>query len=61
MTGKPWRKESRCLNGSMQPYQDDDLKESRALGYIKTEVAMGIPVKISGKSIYYDRPTPAKD
>ena len=22
--------------------------------------AMGIPVNISGKSIYYDRPTPAK-
>jgi uncharacterized ferredoxin-like protein len=33
---------------------------ARALGYIKAEVAMGIPVNISGKSIYYDRPTPAK-
>jgi uncharacterized ferredoxin-like protein len=31
-----------------------------ALGYIKAEVAMGIPVNISGKSIYYDRPTAAK-
>jgi uncharacterized ferredoxin-like protein len=33
---------------------------ARALGYIKAEVAMGIPVNISGKSIYYDRPTAAK-
>jgi uncharacterized ferredoxin-like protein len=33
---------------------------ARALGYIKAEVAMGIPVNISGKSIYYDRPTTAK-
>ena len=33
---------------------------ARALGYLKAEVAMGIPVNISGKSIYYDRPTPAK-
>ncbi|MDP3181304.1 MAG: DUF2148 domain-containing protein [Desulfobaccales bacterium] len=31
-----------------------------ALGYIKAEVAMGLPVNISGKSIYFDRPTPAK-
>jgi uncharacterized ferredoxin-like protein len=33
---------------------------ARALGYIKTEVAMGIPVSVTGKSIYYDRPTAAK-
>jgi uncharacterized ferredoxin-like protein len=33
---------------------------ARALGYIKAEVAMGIPVSVSGKSIYYDRPTAAK-
>lgn len=33
---------------------------ARAPGYLKAEVAMGIPVNISGKSIYYDRPTPAK-
>ena len=28
---------------------------ARALGYIKSEVVMGIPVSISGKSIYFDR------
>ncbi|MEF9426094.1 MAG: DUF2148 domain-containing protein [Candidatus Mariimomonas ferrooxydans] len=33
---------------------------ARALGYIKGEVVMGIPVSISGKSIYFDRKTPAK-
>ncbi|GMR03213.1 MAG: DUF2148 domain-containing protein [Thermodesulfovibrionia bacterium] len=33
---------------------------ARALGYIKGEVVMGIPVSISGKSIYYDRTAPAK-
>jgi uncharacterized ferredoxin-like protein len=33
---------------------------ARALGYIKAEVAMGIPVSVSGKSIYYDRSTPVK-
>jgi uncharacterized ferredoxin-like protein len=33
---------------------------ARALGYIKAEVAMGIPVSVTGKSIYYDRPTAAK-
>jgi len=33
---------------------------ARALGYIRGEVVMGIPVSISGKSIYYDRKTPAK-
>ena len=33
---------------------------ARALGYIRAEVAMGIPVNLSGKSIYFDRPTPAK-
>jgi uncharacterized ferredoxin-like protein len=32
---------------------------ARALGYIKAEVAMGIPVSITGKSIYYDRKTAA--
>ncbi len=30
-----------------------------ALGYIKAEVVMGIPVSITGKSIYYDRKTAA--
>ncbi len=33
---------------------------ARALGYIGCEVAMGIPVSISGKSIFYDRKTPSK-
>ncbi len=33
---------------------------ARALGYLQAEVAMGLPVNISGKSIYFDRPTPAK-
>lgn len=33
---------------------------ARALGYIKAEVVMGIPAGISGKSIYFDRQTPAK-
>lgn len=28
---------------------------ARALGYIKSEVVMGIPVSITGKSIYFDR------
>ena len=32
---------------------------ARALGYIKAEVVMGIPVSITGKSIYYDRKTPS--
>lgn len=33
---------------------------ARALGYIDCEVAMGIPVSISGKSIFYDRKTLTK-
>ena len=33
---------------------------ARALGYINCEVAMGIPVSISGKSIFYDRKTLSK-
>ncbi len=33
---------------------------ARELGYIKAEVAMGTPVSISGKNIYFDRKTPAK-
>ena len=33
---------------------------ARALGLIKGEVVLGIPVSISGKSIYYDRQAPAK-
>lgn len=33
---------------------------ARALGYIKAEVAMGIPVSITGKSIFFDRQVPAK-
>ncbi|HWR73728.1 MAG TPA: DUF2148 domain-containing protein [Nitrospirota bacterium] len=33
---------------------------AKALGYIQAEVAMGIPVSIGGKSIYFDRQAPAK-
>ena len=33
---------------------------ARALGYINGEVVMGIPVSITGKSIYFDRQTPVK-
>lgn len=33
---------------------------AKALGYIKGEVVMGIPVSITGKSIYFDRQTPVK-
>ncbi len=33
---------------------------AKALGLINAEVVMGIPVSITGKSIYYDRKTPAK-
>jgi uncharacterized ferredoxin-like protein len=33
---------------------------ARAIGLIKAEVAMGIPVSITGKSIYFDRQAPAK-
>ena len=33
---------------------------ARALGIIQGEVVMGIPVSITGKSIYFDRSTPAK-
>jgi uncharacterized ferredoxin-like protein len=33
---------------------------ARALGYINCEVAMGIPISISGKSIFYDRKTLSK-
>jgi len=33
---------------------------ARALGYINCEVAMGIPISISGKSIFYDRKTISK-
>lgn len=33
---------------------------ARALGYINCEVAMGIPISISGKSIFYDRKTLTK-
>ncbi|MEJ5377399.1 MAG: DUF2148 domain-containing protein [bacterium] len=33
---------------------------ARELGYIQAEVAMGIPINISGKSIYFDRKVPAK-
>jgi uncharacterized ferredoxin-like protein len=32
---------------------------ARALGLIDAEVVMGVPVSISGKSIYYDRKVPA--
>ncbi len=33
---------------------------ARALGLIKAEVILGIPVSITGKSIYFDRQTPVK-
>lgn len=33
---------------------------ARALGFIKAEVVMGIPAGVTGKSIYFDRQTPAK-
>lgn len=33
---------------------------AKALGLINAEVAMGIPVSITGKSIYFDRQVPAK-
>ncbi|RJQ43726.1 MAG: hypothetical protein C4538_11630 [Nitrospiraceae bacterium] len=33
---------------------------AKALSFIKGEVVMGIPVSITGKSIYYDRQTPVK-
>ena len=33
---------------------------ARAIGLIQGEVVMGIPVSITGKSIYYDRQTPVK-
>jgi len=33
---------------------------ARAIGIIKGEVVLGIPVSITGKSIYYDRQTPVK-
>lgn len=32
---------------------------ARSLGYIKAEVAMGIPLSITGKNIYFDRKAPA--
>lgn len=33
---------------------------AKAIGLIEAEVVMGIPVSITGKSIYYDRQTPVK-
>jgi uncharacterized ferredoxin-like protein len=33
---------------------------ARAIGLIQAEVVMGIPVSITGKSIYFDRQTPVK-
>lgn len=33
---------------------------AKAIGLIKAEVAMGIPVSITGKSIYFDRQAPTK-
>ncbi|MBF0320054.1 MAG: hypothetical protein HQL01_09685 [Nitrospirae bacterium] len=33
---------------------------AKALGLITAEVAMGIPISITGKSIYFDRQTPIK-
>lgn len=36
------------------------IAAARALGFIAVEVAMGIPVNLSGKGICFDRPTPAE-
>ncbi len=36
------------------------MAAARALGLMKGEVVLGIPINISGKSIYYDRATPIK-
>ena len=33
---------------------------ARALGVIKGEVVLGIPISVTGKSIYFDRQVPAK-
>lgn len=33
---------------------------ARALGLIKAEVVMGVPISIGGKNIYFDRQTPIK-
>ena len=33
---------------------------AKAIGLIRGEVVMGIPVSVTGKSIYYDRQTPVK-
>ncbi len=33
---------------------------ARELGSIQADVATGIPISISGKSIYFDRQTPSK-
>jgi uncharacterized ferredoxin-like protein len=33
---------------------------AKAIGLIKAEVVMGIPISITGKSIYFDRQAPAK-
>lgn len=33
---------------------------AKVIGLIKGEVVMGIPISITGKSIYYDRQTPVK-
>jgi uncharacterized ferredoxin-like protein len=33
---------------------------ARAVGLIKGEVVMGIPVSVTGKSIYFDRKTPVQ-
>jgi uncharacterized ferredoxin-like protein len=33
---------------------------ARTLGLIQAQVVMGIPVSISGKSIYFDRKVPGK-
>ncbi len=33
---------------------------ARALGLIEADIVMGIPINISGKSIYFDRKTPIK-
>jgi uncharacterized ferredoxin-like protein len=42
------------------PVQQRVGAAARAMGLIKGEVVLGIPVSITGKSIYFDRQAPAK-
>jgi hypothetical protein len=68
---RPWRGISGCwpptspAKTASRHHVDNRVQQrvgaaARALGYLQAEVAMGIPVNISGKSIYFDRPAPAR-